>query len=200
MVKAILFDLGQVVVTFDLQVALKQVMDVSAVSQAEVKAFFSFSAPDVLFTEGKMTGKDFYESAKNQLKLTIDYVTFQRMYNDIFMANPIMDELIIALRERYQLAILSNTNAFHFPYIMETFPIMNIFDDYIVSYEEQCQKPNPEIFHRALGRMGMRPEEVVFVDDTEENVISAQQIGIKSIHFTTPQDMVVAMRLCGVAI
>jgi len=50
-------------------------------------------------------------------------------------------------------------------------------------------KPNPDFYRYILKEEGVKPEEAVFVDDTEENIIAARNIGIKSILFKAPHSL-----------
>lgn len=56
------------------------------------------------------------------------------------------------------------------------------FDTVLISEAEGIQKPDPEIFHRALERLGTRPERAVFVGDHPEvDVAGARSAGMKAI-------------------
>jgi epoxide hydrolase-like predicted phosphatase len=63
------------------------------------------------------------------------------------------------------------------------------FDVIVISAEEGVAKPDPEIFRRALSRLGVAPNETIFVDDRRKNVAGAQQIGMHAIRFTAARDV-----------
>jgi epoxide hydrolase-like predicted phosphatase len=65
----------------------------------------------------------------------------------------------------------------------------DIFDVIVISAEEGVAKPDPEIFRRALSRLGVAPNETIFVDDRRKNVAGAQQIGMHAIRFTDARDV-----------
>jgi putative hydrolase of the HAD superfamily len=50
-------------------------------------------------------------------------------------------------------------------------------------------KPDPDFYRYILKKEGIKPENTIFVDDTEENIISAQKIGINSILFTDSESL-----------
>ncbi len=52
------------------------------------------------------------------------------------------------------------------------------------SAEEGARKPDPEIYRRALSRLGVAPAEAIFVDDRLKNVEGARQVGMRTLHFT----------------
>ena len=62
----------------------------------------------------------------------------------------------------------------------------SVFDVIVISAEERVRKPGAEIFRRALARLGVAPEEAVFVDDRLLNVEGARRVGMHAVHFTDP--------------
>ena len=62
------------------------------------------------------------------------------------------------------------------------------FDGCVFSFREGVAKPDPEIYKRLLKRYDLKPEECAFIDDTEENVISARKLGMAGIVFTGYED------------
>jgi putative hydrolase of the HAD superfamily len=62
-----------------------------------------------------------------------------------------------------------------------------LFDVIVFSAEEGVKKPDPEIYRRALARLGVDPQEAIFVDDRLTNIAGAQQIGMQAIHHVETQ-------------
>ncbi|MCP5100914.1 MAG: HAD-IA family hydrolase [Chloroflexi bacterium] len=67
---------------------------------------------------------------------------------------------------------------------LKQFVNSDLFDVIVFSAEEGVRKPDPEIYHRTLARLGMVAREVIFVDDRLSNTVGAQQIGMHAIHFS----------------
>jgi epoxide hydrolase-like predicted phosphatase len=61
------------------------------------------------------------------------------------------------------------------------------FDTMIISAEVGMVKPGAGIFHYALEKLGVQPQEAAFVDDVAENVAAAQELGMHAIQFTRTQ-------------
>lgn len=61
-----------------------------------------------------------------------------------------------------------------------------VFDAVVISGEVGMRKPEPRIFHHALGRIGLSGEECVFIDDIEANIVAARALGISGIHHRDP--------------
>ena len=71
-------------------------------------------------------------------------------------------------------------------YIEKHFPFFHYFDTIIYSYEVGMIKPDKAIFCYALDQIQSSAEECAFIDDTVENVLSAEALGIRSFQFITP--------------
>jgi HAD superfamily hydrolase (TIGR01549 family) len=87
------------------------------------------------------------------------------------------------LRSRYRLALLSNFD--HGPTVeaaLRGFDIHDRFDVIVVSADVGWRKPHPEIFHETLRRMGIGPDQAIFVGDTPEaDVAGPQRVGMDTI-------------------
>ena len=58
------------------------------------------------------------------------------------------------------------------------FGIRHLFDPLIISAQEGCMKPDPEIYHTAIEKLGVPAEEILFVDDMPENVRTSHKLSM----------------------
>jgi HAD superfamily hydrolase (TIGR01509 family) len=93
--------------------------------------------------------------------------------------------IIEKLRKNYKTAILSNADAISVRarFEKQNFPLERYFDYVLISSETGLLKPDPEAFKHCLSEMNVKPEEVVFVDDTRKNILLAESVGMKGHHF-----------------
>ncbi len=87
-------------------------------------------------------------------------------------------------KSHYKISMLSNIS----PHRLEDFlspDDMALFDDLALSYDTGFVKPDPKAYTNAAERLGMLPEECVFIDDQERNVIAAREQGMTAVLFTT---------------
>ena len=84
------------------------------------------------------------------------------------------------LRLAYRTAILSNADMSLRGRLREL-GVHDLFDTVLSSAEEGLAKPEPEIYRRAVARIGLAPEACVFVDDAEANVRAAEAVGMRGI-------------------
>lgn len=92
-------------------------------------------------------------------------------------------------KEKYRFYALTNWSAELFPHALERYEFLHWFDGRVVSGEEKMRKPNPEFYNVLLNRFSVRPDEALFIDDNLRNVKAAEELGISSIHFRSPQQL-----------
>ena len=99
---------------------------------------------------------------------------------------------------KYKFYALTNWSAELFPYALEHFHFLQWFDGRVVSGEEKMRKPHPQFYQVLLDRYSVKPEEAVFIDDNLRNIKAAESMGIKSIHFTSPEQLKEELKTLGI--
>ena len=87
------------------------------------------------------------------------------------------------LRPRYRTGILSNSFVGAREKEHAAYGFEDLVDDIIYSHEAGMSKPDPRIYALACARLGVRPGESVFVDDTDYCVAGAREVGMHAVHF-----------------
>jgi putative hydrolase of the HAD superfamily len=95
--------------------------------------------------------------------------------------NARMLQLLKRLRPTYTLATICNGGSRQA--MMRKFRLHELVDLMVFDEEEGISKPDKRLYLLTLERLGIRPEEAVFVDDKDENVEAARRLGIPGIHF-----------------
>lgn len=141
------------------------------------------------FDTGTMSSEDFYREVIQRLEAKVNQETFFKIYSDVFSLNPPVLDILKRLKNRYKLILLSNTDVERFGFIREAFPDVLIFDEYVLSFEVGYLKPHPQIYQEALEKARARAEECVFIDDMEENIEGARNVGLKAILYGPQIDL-----------
>lgn len=186
-IRAIIFDLGNVLIDFDHRIAARRISHFCDKAPDEIFSLFFASDVTTVFEEGKITCSEFFLKVKEALNLKLNYETFVAIWNEIFFLtakNRAVFSLANTLRQHYKIVLLSNINILHFEYLKKYFPIFDIFDYVFTSFELGAVKPNPLVYHKVFKTLEVLPEEVLYTDDRKELVESAKALGIKSLHFT----------------
>lgn len=89
----------------------------------------------------------------------------------------------------YLLYALTNWSAETFHLARARYGFLSLFEQIIVSGEKGLVKPEPEIYELLVEQTGIDPACSVFIDDREENVRAAEQLGFASITFREPSQL-----------
>ena len=92
---------------------------------------------------------------------------------------------------------LTNMSSETWPGVKAMSPAFRHFRDAIVSAEERVIKPEPRIYEIVLERTGLRPADLLFVDDSAANIAAAAAMGFHTHHFTDPSALRPALRAYG---
>lgn len=82
---------------------------------------------------------------------------------------------------------ITNFNQDKFRESQKRFPFLSVFRDIVISGDERVLKPDPAIYRLLLDRNGLEAASCVFIDDSTKNVEGAEAVGMKAIHFTSPE-------------
>jgi len=194
-IEVILFDLGNVILPFNhFQIAEK----LSPFSQRkefkDPKRIFSylFDAQEGAinpFDLGKVSPREFFQAIKERLDLSVSFDEFVQIWCNIFVEDQEVTKIILSLKRNWRLGLVSNTDPLHFNYILSKFPVMRTFDKWILSYEVGFKKPAVQIFRKAIEWASVKPEKILYIDDTKEYVEVAGPLGIQSIHFISASQL-----------
>jgi len=155
-----------------------------------------FNSPSAIVASlGKATAADHWENVRATLKLTAG--EFARAPDEFWEGDRLDIDLvnsIRSLRPNYKTALLSNAWDDLRSMIEKKWQIADAFDQIIISAEVGVMKPNLRIYQIALERLQVKPSEAVFIDDFQENLESARQVGLQTIHFRNPEQALAELR------
>lgn len=193
--KAVLFDLGKVILRFDFAPAFKRLSADIGLTPEEISAFFNRSGLEVLYDGGKISSKKFHLEVKKGLGHSLGFDEFKAVWNRIFTPNPKIVTLIRDLEKRTRLVLVSNTNPMHFEYILKRYPVMRYFSDHVLSYREKVRKPDERIYRAAARACMAKPQEIFYIDDRRDLTEAAESIGFHTFTYkNNPRELIRRMR------
>jgi len=182
------FDLGNVLLTFSNHQACAQMAEVAGVEVDRVARLVlgPHERGSLLwrFEAGELSDVEFYAQFCTALGVSPDRTALARAASDMFAPIETSRRLVEDLATGGQrLGVLSNTNPLHWQFVMDgRFPFLHhAFELAVTSFEAKSMKPDRRIFEVAIDRAGVRPEEIFFVDDREENVAGARAVGLDAV-------------------
>lgn len=97
-------------------------------------------------------------------------------------------------KEGYILILLSNNGKEWAEYCEKKYSYHKLFNHVIYSYQVNISKPNKKIFSLLLTKIDKKPEECLFIDDYTKNIQAANDLGISTIQFTTPKNLIIELQ------
>ena len=196
-IKNIIFDLGKVLLNLDFNASIVAFQKLGLKTDVlDNKQAYS----DPVFYElevGKVTPKEFCSRVRNILSnpnatdLQIEDAWFA-MILDIPASRV---KVVQELSKNYNVYLFSNTNQIHIDRLHRAFkaehgidfPSLFVKDYY--SHEIHERKPDLSSYQKVIELSGINPEESIFIDDLEKNIIGAQQSGLKTFWLKEGMEM-----------
>jgi len=194
-IKAVVFDLGNVLIPFDYNVAVTRLNTIEATLGDRFIAFYQTNYHlHRALERGDIGTGDFLQLMLQALHNKIDEELFCRIYAEIFSVNQNVADLLPVLKKNYRLILLSNTNEIHMKYGWEHYPFLLHFDKLILSHEVKAVKPEAKLYEAVELFTGLLPGEHIFIDDIEEYVDGAKKRGWDGIQFLGYESLVNELR------
>jgi len=144
--------------------------------------FFIYSGENFReLLDGKININEFWVRFSLRYGKKVEEELFGKFFNPGI--NQGTKDIIEQLRNNSRVVCGTNTIDSHYYYLLNQ-GSYDIFDEVYASNLMGISKPDPDFYWHILNKEGIKPENTIFVDDTEENIISAQKIGIDSVLFT----------------
>jgi FMN phosphatase YigB (HAD superfamily) len=197
--RAVIFDFGGVLCSFDIDIFLHRLESHTPFSFGELRALL----PDALligreYETGLISSRQFHQRVCALTRVSMPEEEFARAYCDIFSPIESTYTLVRALHGRYRLGLLSNTSEWHFERGIRPVPVFPLFETVTLSFEVRSMKPDRPIYDDALRKLGLPASACAYVDDLPENIAAAAALGMRAVLFTTPGDVVAGLRQAGV--
>ena len=189
MIKAIVFDMGDVLMDLDKEACTKAFQDLGFeeiteyIDKARHKGFWGE------MESGDISGEEFISECLKHCRpgtTAADIRACIAAFHPGIAAYKI--DLLKELKAKYPLYMLSNNN----PLSVDEFislgrrhgvEMMDFFREVYFSYQVRMQKPDPEIYQYAIEHIGLRPEEILFIDDNAANCAASVKAGITTVHY-----------------
>ena len=194
--RALLFDLGGVVMSLDWDQAFARWARHSGVDAAKLRERYRFDAPYERHERGEIDEREYYASLRASLGIELDDDAWADGWGAIFgeEITPTVD-LIERVKDRVPVYAFSNSNVAHQRVWSRRFArAIASFREVFVSSSLGLRKPERAAFDRIAREIGVPAADILFFDDTLENVEGAGAAGLRTVHVKGPQDVRDALR------
>ena len=195
-IKNIVFDLGGVLVDLDFKAAINGLQKAGFANVKEQLQSFDREGIFQKFELGEMTAVEFRTAIRENSTVTLTDEEIDALWNAMLLEIPREKlELILDLRGKYMVYLLSNTNSIHWDYVCKNafnyrgFRVNDYFEETFLSYEMHLAKPDKAIYEKVLQDANLLAEETLFIDDSEANCKAAEEVGIHAHHYHIGDDL-----------
>lgn len=169
--KAVVFDLGKVLLDFDYGILARRVAPHIRVTPAEFRALVDQTPLLHRYETGLLGDREFFDEVVSLSGFQGEYETFAAWFGDIFTEIPPMVALQEELRRRgVPTFVFSNTNAMAIAHVRKAFPFFDGFTGEILSYEVGSMKPDARIYEALEKLSNLSGEHLLYLDDRAENI------------------------------
>jgi len=186
MIKHIIFDLGNVLVNIHPKEVMEEFKHLCKKNKDKVAEFF-LSKFHYDYMSGKYSSDEFYQKLNDTFQFGLDFPDFVSIWNKVIgKPKDGIEDVVLKLNSNFILSICSNTDPLHWNFCVQNYPFISDFKHYFLSFDLGLRKPDKRIFQDMIERLGTTPNKCLFVDDTYENIITADEMGFFTIHATNP--------------
>jgi epoxide hydrolase-like predicted phosphatase len=183
-IRAVIFDLGGVINRTEDRNPRTRLAERAGMSYDDLMKLVFDTESAIQATLGKVTTREHWEIVRKILDVSAEELSPVESH---FWGGDKVDfdlvKYIRSLRPKYKTGLLSNAWDDLRYYLEKEWKIADAFDEIVISAEVGVAKPDPRIYQIALERLGVAPQEAIFVDDYPANIEGASRLGIHAIRF-----------------
>lgn len=199
MIRAVLFDFGGVLYRTPDRRWMKKWQSLLGLGKDEVISSIVISPDESPYMQAILDGRipesEIWERMGRRWRLSPILVRWlKRSSMSRNRINRQVADFLASLRPAYRTGILSNAGSDARSTFISVFGFDRLVDEMIISAEEGISKPDERIYQIALDKLGVEPEETVFLDDLLVNVEAARQVGMKAVQFLETSQAIADIR------
>jgi putative hydrolase of the HAD superfamily len=188
MITTIIFDLGETYINgvLGLEKRLEPILGKAA---AQIYAEMQGENLVSLF-KGEISEEEYWRRAIEKNSWKTDIPTLKKLLRENFIEIKGTREIIEALKAKgFRLGLLSIHTKEWIEYCEHKYGYLELFDATEYSFEIGVLKPDKRAYQRIMKKLGVNPEECVFIDDNSNNLRAAEALGIRTVLFESPKQL-----------
>ena len=174
-----LFDIGKVLLDFDFESSLSKLLPADHPDPAASLGKLLEKKDEL--ERGRISADDFTTWGIEIICSKATPAEFHSAWRNIFTPNaPMWDAVRSLAAADHRLILFSNTSAIHCPWVFSAYPEFSLFQGSILSFETDSIKPHPEIYHQAIDKYSLIPENTLYIDDLPANIATGKAFGFRT--------------------
>jgi epoxide hydrolase-like predicted phosphatase len=199
-IKNYIFDFGGVLYDIDPEAAIMALSVLSLKSELfktyDIHSYLN-NEINIQFEKGLISPDEFRMKLKKEYFIEADDVSFDEAFNKTLVK--LKQGALSFCREiksKGKLILLSNSNEIHYKLFSgECEDLFRVFDKIYYSFMYGMRKPEPEFYKLVLDEMKLMPHETIFIDDSEQNLIPAEKLGMQTYLFNPSMELTDLLRI-----
>jgi HAD superfamily hydrolase (TIGR01509 family) len=197
--RAIIFDIGRVLIRIDVARAMQGLAAGTSLSPAELWTAIERDPQWSDWQTGRISARDWYLHLSKRFGVNFAFEQFTEIWNRVLDPVPIHEDgFFKSLSKNHRLALLSNTDPIHVQHMEATHSFFAFFPVRIYSCAVGASKPDPLIYREALRALKVQADEAVYIDDIAAYVEAAQRLGMAGIQFESSAQLTSSLKALGV--
>jgi HAD superfamily hydrolase (TIGR01509 family) len=180
MINAVVIDLGGVLFSEGKSVVLEKLATVHSYDRKLIGAILS-SPQSISLRKGLIADEDFWQWAQQQLPSNYDSRLIQQEWYNGYILDLDVYDLIASLRKQYSIIAFSGNIKSRIDFLEAKYRFRQLFDLEIYSFDFHLTKPEREFVEIMIAKSGVRPEEIVYIDDNDSYAKPARELGVNVI-------------------
>ncbi len=182
MIKTLIFDWGGVLTVGKHTSSIIRILEM----KYNLKNICSFiDRLTILIDSGEITFEKYCNDLNNEFGTNISVDEMKDIFQKAIIPNHEMIDLVKKLKVCYKIILLSNNNQPTIDILKnEHKQMLDLFEKTYFSAELKMRKPSKNLFDLVLKDSDLNPNESIFIDDKEKNIMASEKIGIKGILFS----------------
>ena len=194
-IKTIIFDFGGVIIDIDPQITIQKLQELGFTDVAKIQSKEFIDDIVRKFERGIFTPEVFRRRLRAFLEIEITDQQIDDAWNALIYDIPAERiEVLEQVKKNYKMFLLSNSNEIHYDIYVRDLQLRfgyrefdELFDKAYFSFDTHLSKPDPEAFEFILYQHELDPAKTLFIDDNENNIKAAQDLGIKTYLLKKPE-------------
>jgi len=193
-IETIIFDFGGVLIDLDMTACLSAFKRLGFSTIEKYIDPYKQKGLFLDFEEGKISTSDFFSELQKIVGNKVPVRKLEKAYLSLLGEIPQYKlDLLLTLRKRFRILLLSNVNAFIFDYCKRTYfekngkKLSDYFEKVYLSYEIGICKPDRRIFDYMIADADLTPRECFYIDDGKKNIKTARELGFMT-YFAKPNE------------
>lgn len=182
MIRALFFDIGNVLITLNVGVIVRGIAGPVSRHPLRAARYFLGSRFGEALERGVLSTQELFDRSRAEFGFSGSLEQFRQLWNHSTLHQETAD-LLGDVARTHNVFLLSNISHLHYGLICERYEFPRLVHGAILSCDLGIRKPETAIYREALRRAAVAPSECLLIDDVAVNVEAARNLGMQALRY-----------------